>query len=130
VRYIFSIFAVSLALTAGATSGLAEGSAAQGEDLFNTRCKSCHTVDEGDRDKVGPNLFGLFGARAGQRAFSYEQRHSKALKQSGVVWSEETLDQYLENPKVFIPKNRMPFPGLKKVSDREDIIAYLKSVTQ
>ena len=116
-------------MTVGASSGRAGGSIGRGEDTFNRSCRACHTVAQGDRDKAGPNLFGVFGATAGQRAFSFKQ-HSPALKQSGIVWNDQTLDQFIENPKAFIPGNRMPFLGLAKERDRQNVIAYLKSVTQ
>jgi cytochrome c len=127
-RLVFTGLA-ALALSAGASPSHAEGGVGQGEDVFKQSCRACHTVAQGDRDKAGPNLFGVFGATAGQRAFSFK-RHSPTLKQSGVVWNDETLDQFLENPKAFIPGNRMPFLGLAKKRDRENVIAYLKSVTQ
>jgi cytochrome c len=130
VKLAFALLVAALALTLGAAPGHAEGSAATGEDIFNQVCQACHTVDEAGADKVGPNLFGLFGARAGQRAYSFERRHSTALKKSGVVWSDETLDRFLENPGEFIPGNRMPFVGMRKTADRDDVLAYLKSVTR
>lgn len=78
-------------------------------------------------NKVGPNLHGLFGRKAGSIAsFSYSQ----AMRSSGVTWSEETLMKYLGNPKALVPGNKMPFPGLKSEQDREDVISYLKQVTQ
>jgi cytochrome c len=98
-----------------------------GAKIFK-RCASCHTYNEGGAKKVGPNLWGVFGSTAGQRNISY--KFSKAMKDSGIVWNDETMSSYLENPKKFIPKNRMAFPGLKKEDDRKDLIAYLKSVTQ
>lgn len=130
VKHGLAIFAIPIALTIGAATGLAEGNVKRGEDLFNERCQACHTVDEGGADKVGPNLFGLFGATAGQRAFSFERRHSTAMRESGVVWSEENLDRFLENPKNFLPGTRMPFVGFREKTDRENVIAYLKSATR
>lgn len=130
MKNVLAIIVTILALTAGAAPGFAEGDPGEGKTIFEVRCMACHTFDEGGPDKVGPNLFDVFGATAGQRAFSFERRHSAALKESGIVWSENTLDQFLENPKKFIPKNRMPFVGLRKKADREDVIAYLKSVTR
>ena len=52
------------------------------------------------------------------------------MKDSGIVWDEETLDTFLEKPKDMVPKTRMAFPGLKKEQDRMDVIAYLKEATQ
>ena len=74
----------------------------------------------------GPNLGGLFGRQSGPiEGFSY----SKANKEKAVQWSEETLYDYLLNPKKYIPGTKMVFAGLKKPQDRTDLIAYLKSAT-
>ena len=130
MKHILATFAISLALTAGATPGHAEGNVTVGKDSFDANCEGCHSVEKGGPDKIGPNLFGLFGATAGRRALSFESRHSDEMKSSGVVWSEETLDQFLESPVEFIPFTKMPFTGFPKKTDRDDVIAYLKSVTQ
>ena len=76
---------------------------------------------------MGPSLHGVFGRTAGtEEGFKY----SDAMKESGIVWSEETLDVYLTKPKDMVPGTRMAFPGLKDEQDRADIIAYLKEATQ
>ena len=105
----------------------AQGDLEAGKKLFRA-CQGCHTVAEGGPNKIGPNLFGLFGATAGRRVATF--RHSQAMKESGVIWSGDTLDQFLANPQKFIPKNRMPFGGITDKAARENLIAYLKSVTQ
>ena len=130
VKHILAIFAMSLALTVRATPGFADGNVTAGKDTFNAVCWECHSVEEAGPDKVGPNLFGLFGAIAGQRASSFESRHSEVMKKSGVVWNEDTLDRFLENPEKFIPFTIMPFVGFPIKTDRDNVIAYLKSVTQ
>lgn len=76
--------------------------------------------------KQGPNLGGLFGRQSGQAAgFAY----SKANKEKAVVWAEETLYDYLLNPKKYIPGTKMVFAGLKKPEERANLIAYLKQAT-
>ena len=90
------------------------------------RCRACHTLGEGERHKVGPNLWGVFGQSAGAREdFNY----SRAMKAAGLVWSDETMDAYLEKPNDYIPGNRMTYAGLRKPEDRAAVIAYLRSET-
>ena len=87
----------------------------KGANLFKTRCAQCHTLKAGEGNKIGPELHGLFGRKSGQVAgFSY----TDANKDKGVEWKEDTLFEYLENPKKYIPGTKMAFGGLKKAKDR------------
>jgi len=127
VKHLIATTVLTVALTGGALTAHAGGDAAAGAKVFKSACARCHTVDEGGKNKVGPNLFGVFGATAGTRVASFAKRHSKTMKESGVVWDEKALDGFLENPKKFMAKNRMTFPGVKKAADRENLIAFLKA---
>ena len=112
------------ALALGGQSALAQD-AAKGEKVYK-KCKACHSLEAGKR-KVGPSLNGIFGRTAGTLdGFKY----SKAMVESGIVWDAETISAYMADPKGYIPKNRMAFPGLKKEADRANLIAYLKEATK
>ncbi|KAJ7695773.1 cytochrome-c from the OXPHOS pathway [Mycena rosella] len=104
----------------------APGDATKGANLFKTRCAQCHTLGAGEPNKVGPNLHGLFGRKSGQvDGFSY----TAANVNKGVIWDTETLFEYLENPKKYIPGTKMAFAGLKKEKDRNDLITHMKEAT-
>merc|ERR1712113_505148 len=117
----------SLELITSITMGkdsFAPGDAKKGAGLFKTRCAQCHTLKEGEGNKIGPELHGLFGRKSGQVAgYSY----TDANKQKGVTWDENTLFEYLENPKKYIPGTKMAFGGLKKPKDRNDLITFLQN---
>ena len=121
---------VLAALAISTTQAAAEGDAAAGETLFNSGkgCARCHTVAEGGAKKIGPNLWGIIGSTAGARDTGF--KYSKGVSESGVVWTEENLNEFIANPRKFIKGNRMPFGGLRKEDDRANVIAYLKSATQ
>ena len=99
------------------------GDADNGQRVF-TQCRTCHQVQPG-RNMVGPSLYGIIGREAGSvEGF----RYSDANANSGIVWTEEIMYEYLENPARYIPGTIMAFPGLRREQDRVDVIAYLKSI--
>ncbi|KAH0365374.1 hypothetical protein KCU65_g6154, partial [Aureobasidium melanogenum] len=105
----------------------APGDSKKGANLFKTRCAQCHNLKEGEGNKIGPNLHGLFGRKTGEvEGFAY----SDANKQKGITWDNDTLFEYLENPKKYIPGTKMAFGGLKKAKDRNDLITYLSEETK
>jgi len=119
---VFSL-ALAAAVAAALVSGpvLAAGDAAKGKKVFN-KCKACHSLKPG-KNKIGPSLAGVIGRTAGT-AEGY--KYSKAMKGAGVTWNEETLDKFLTKPKKFVPGTKMSFPGLRKESQRQNVIEYLK----
>jgi len=97
----------------------------RGAKLYS-RCRACHTLDEGGANKVGPNLWAIYGSKtASKEGFAY----SKAMKATDIIWDEETMDGYLKKPGTYMPGNKMTFIGLKKQEDRDAIQAYLKEKT-
>lgn len=91
------------------------------------KCKACHTFDKGGKNGIGPNQWGVFGASfAHTEGFNYS---AAILAEKGKkVWDEANLDKWLENPRAFLPGNKMTFNGLKKPQERADLIAYLKTL--
>lgn len=99
------------------------GDAAKGEKVFK-KCKACHAIEEG-KNKTGPSLYGVVDREAG----SIEgYKYSKAMAGSGLVWDAVTLDGYLENPRKYLKGTKMSFAGLKKDTDRTNVIAYLATL--
>lgn len=97
----------------------------EGKLLF-ARCKACHTLDQDGKHLVGPNLYDTIGKLAGQKkGFVY----SKSMANSGIIWTDDILSEYLANPAAYLPKNRMVFVGLRDETDRQKVILYLKSET-
>ncbi len=97
---------------------------AAGEQVYR-KCKACHQVGDGAKNRAGPQLNGVIG-RAAASADGF--RYSSALTgmgEEGLVWTAETLDAFLADPKGFVPKTRMSFRGLSSADDRAAIVAYL-----
>ena len=120
-RHILAV-ALASALMAASASAIA-ADVKKGKKVFK-KCKVCHSIKEGKKHKQGPNLYGVFGRTSGT-AEGFE-KYSAAMKEAGIVWSEETIRAYITDPKGYIPKNKMAFNGVKKEKDRDNLLAYLK----
>ena len=117
--YLPALIATSLALSAAAAQAQ---DLAAGEQSFR-KCLPCHAVGDGAANKVGPELNGLDGRKAGTAAnYSY----SDANKNSGMVWNEATFKEYIANPMAKIPGTKMAFPGIKNETEVGNLWAYLK----
>ena len=106
---------------------LANASVERGEGAFRA-CASCHTVNPGGENRVGPNLWNIVMAPMGDRAFNY----SSALQEraaAGDVWSFESLDAFIENPRSYLPGTSMAYAGLSNVDTRANLLAYLHSLS-
>jgi cytochrome c len=123
-KLIPTILAATLAAEIVYGEGL--GDADIGAKVFS-KCKACHQIGNGAKNRVGPHLNGIFGRKAASfKSFAY----SKSMVRAGVdglIWTEETLDAFLENPKSLVSKTRMSFRGLKKPQARADLLAFLRS---
>ncbi|MCF6232640.1 MAG: cytochrome c family protein [Rhodobacteraceae bacterium] len=122
-----NIATIATLVAALAAPVLAEGDAKKGEKVFK-KCKACHMVGEDAKNKIGPVLNGIVDSEAAQNPdFKYSSAMIEAAE-DGLVWDEENLGAFLTKPKDFMKKNKMSFAGLRKESDVENIIAYLRSV--
>jgi cytochrome c len=118
VRTIF----VAATLLVASTGLVRAQDAAAGEKSF-TVCRACHQVGPNAKPAVGPVLNGIVGRKAG----TYEgYAYSPANKDSGIVWTPEELDKYLESPQTALPRTKMIFPGLKDEQQRKNVIAFLE----
>ena len=116
------ILAAALALLSDTT--LAQDSASEAQLAYNNHCRTCHVTREGD-NRLGPSLYNIIGREAGSvPGFGY----SSAMADADIVWDEETLDRYIENPDAVVPGNNMkPYSGITDAAERAKIIAHLEA---
>ncbi len=122
LRWLTPAVVCGLTLVGGARARA--GDVEKGKALFE-KCAACHSL-EADHNDEGPSLAGIFGRKV---AAVKEYRYSAAMKRSDFVWTDETLDAFIQDPQAFVPGNRMPFDGLMDKGERDDLLAYLKQAT-
>ena len=106
---------------------MADADLKKGEKVFK-KCKACHQVGEKAKNKTGPILNDLWGRAAAGEASFKASKYSKALKkkgEEGLVWNDETISAFVENPKKYIKGTKMAIK-IKKQDDRANLLGYLK----
>jgi cytochrome c len=122
VRTLKSMGVVAVALMLAAQAQAAD--VKNGASVFQ-RCAICHSDTKGAPAKIGPNLFGVVGRKAGTfPEFSY----STAMKSAGFVWTTGKIAAYAQHPQVIVPGNRMAFGGISSAKDAADVAAYLATL--
>ena len=108
------------------SDGLLAGAQVEaGKRLFN-QCIACHTLKQGEPNRVGPNLWGVLGRKAGAvEGFNY----SNSLAKADFSWDIEKLNRFIENPNQFLSGTTMIFAGVKDAKARRDLLAYLQQST-
>ena len=113
------------ALAMAPFSGAMAQDADAGARVFN-QCRACHTINQGGRNGVGPNLYGLWGRAAGSiEAFRYSAP-MRAKAGEGLTWTPENLRAYLTDPKAVVPAGSMSFAGIRNEQQLNDLLAYLQ----
>jgi cytochrome c len=106
-------------------SGAMAQDADAGMRVFN-QCRACHTINQGGRNGVGPNLYGVWGRAAGSiEAFRYSAP-MRAKAAEGLTWTPENLRAYLTDPKAVVPAGSMSFAGIRNEQQLNDLLAYLQ----
>lgn len=90
------------------------------------KCATCHSFDKGGANKVGPNMYGIVGAK---KAHLDTYAYSEALKTAGGTWDYDSLYHFINAPKKLIKGTKMSFAGLGKPEDVANVIAYLRSLS-
>ncbi|MFZ4409063.1 MAG: c-type cytochrome [Paracraurococcus sp.] len=117
---------LAFALALGAALPAAAQDAEAGKRVFN-QCRACHSIDQGGRNGVGPNLWAVVGRKAGIiEGFRYSAS-MKEKAEAGLTWDEDTLRAYITNPKAVVPAGSMSYPGLRNEQQLNDLLAFLKA---
>lgn len=128
-RLRLSSAAIVIIASSGGGAAAQTAGTENGQAVFRV-CRACHLVGDSARNAVGPQLNSIVGRRAGSVDGYAYSANLKDLGAGGLVWSDENLDRYLENPKSVVPNGKMVFPGVKDGAERADLIAYLKTLVK
>ena len=122
MKYL-TLSAVAIASAMFAASAAQAQDVAAGENSFH-KCMPCHSIGEGAKNKVGPELNGLDGRKTGSApGYSY----TDANKNSGITWNKEQFLEYIKDPKAKIPGTKMAFAGIKNETEANNLWAYVSS---
>lgn len=123
----FLVAGMAMSATAARAQGQAGDAAARGERVFATQCKTCHTLERGGASLAGPNLYGLMARKSGAApGYGY----SEAMRRFAIEWNDQTLANYLRDPKGDMPGTKKISAGIKRPDQLADVIAYLKEATR
>lgn len=102
------------------------GDPAHGAEVFQAECARCHILGEGARNRIGPQLNDIFDRGAGALDDFAYSRSMRRMHSDGLLWTLQTLDAYLENPRALVSGTRMAYRGLGDETDRHDVLAFLR----
>jgi len=123
LKYLIST-CIGSVMFVSAAGAIAAGDAASGEKLAK-KCAACHTMDEGGKNRLGPNLFNILDKPAGAvEGYKY----SSAMKESGITWDAATFQDFIAKPKKVVKGTKMSFSGLKTAAQRADLLAYFQTL--
>lgn len=120
---LFSISTVAVIMVM-ASGAVMAGDIAKGKKLAK-KCKACHTLNEGGKNRLGPNLYGILDQPA---ASVKGYKYSKAMAASGITWDAHTFSDFVAKPKKVVKGTKMSFPGFKKATQRADLLAYFETL--
>ena len=113
---------LALSFAVVASSAFAAGDPERGARVYGV-CATCHSLEPG-KHLTGPSLANIIGRKAG--TVSGFVRYSKALRNAGITWDEQSLDKWIANPLTMVPDTFMTFPGIRSPEHRDDLVAFLK----
>ncbi|MCR6658515.1 MAG: c-type cytochrome [Asticcacaulis sp.] len=117
------VLAAGPAFAAQAAPAIDAAQLSTGEKVF-AQCKACHAIEKGKADGVGPNLYGVYGSKAGAHSATF--KYSAAMKASGQTWNDATLNSFLQAPMKAVPGTKMTYGGVKDDAKRAALVYYLK----